>query len=146
MELTLVDASNPIHEWMERARSTVQPELDEESLDTDAPIPSVIVTAIADPRDLQYSTRSQSVSQWTRKNIGDSHKGRRKIYAMRLKGQNKRLKDESVRSDATTENKNSLTYQEPDDISSRTPSDDGNDEDDTGGDTDSLATQGGGYE
>jgi hypothetical protein len=23
MELTLVDASNPIHEWMERARSTV---------------------------------------------------------------------------------------------------------------------------
>jgi hypothetical protein len=31
MELTLVDASNPIHEWMERARSTIQPELDEES-------------------------------------------------------------------------------------------------------------------
>jgi hypothetical protein len=63
MELTLVDASNPIHEWMERARSTVQPELDEKSLDTDAPIPSAIVTTIADPRDLQYSTGSQSVSQ-----------------------------------------------------------------------------------
>jgi hypothetical protein len=27
MELILVDASNPIREWMERARSTVQPEL-----------------------------------------------------------------------------------------------------------------------
>jgi hypothetical protein len=49
MELTLVDTSNPICEWMERARSTVQPELDEESLDTDAPIPSAMVTATADP-------------------------------------------------------------------------------------------------
>jgi hypothetical protein len=28
MELTLVDASNPIREWMERARSMVEPELD----------------------------------------------------------------------------------------------------------------------
>jgi hypothetical protein len=43
MELTLIDASNPIHEWMERARSTVQPELDEESPNTDAPIPSAMV-------------------------------------------------------------------------------------------------------
>jgi hypothetical protein len=49
LELTLVDASNPIREWMERARSTVQPELDEESPKTDAPIPSVMVTATADP-------------------------------------------------------------------------------------------------
>jgi hypothetical protein len=49
----LVDASNPIHEWMERALSTVQPELDEESPETDAPIPSLMVTATADPRDLQ---------------------------------------------------------------------------------------------
>jgi hypothetical protein len=31
MELTLIDASNPIREWTERARSTVQSELDEES-------------------------------------------------------------------------------------------------------------------
>jgi hypothetical protein len=30
MELTLVDASNSIHEWMERARSMVQPELEDE--------------------------------------------------------------------------------------------------------------------
>jgi hypothetical protein len=52
MELTLVDASNPIREWMERARSTAQPELDEESPETDAPIPSSMVTAIAGPRDL----------------------------------------------------------------------------------------------
>jgi hypothetical protein len=73
MELTLVDASNPIREWMERARSTVEPELDEESPETDAPIPSAMVTATADPRDLQHRIGSQSISQWARKNIGDSH-------------------------------------------------------------------------
>jgi hypothetical protein len=49
MELTLVDASNPIHKWMERARTSVQPVLDEESPDTDAPIPSAMVTVTADP-------------------------------------------------------------------------------------------------
>jgi hypothetical protein len=56
MGLTLVDVSNPIREWMERARSTVQPELDEESPKTDALIPSAMVTATADPRDLQRCT------------------------------------------------------------------------------------------
>jgi hypothetical protein len=49
MELTLVDASKPIHEWMERARSTIEPELDEESPETDALIPSVMLTATTDP-------------------------------------------------------------------------------------------------
>jgi hypothetical protein len=49
MELTLVDVSNPIREWMEHARSTVQPELDEESPNTDAPISSVMVTATTHP-------------------------------------------------------------------------------------------------
>jgi hypothetical protein len=57
MELTLVDVSNPIREWTEHARSTVQPELDEESPETDAHIPSVMVTATADPQDLQHHTR-----------------------------------------------------------------------------------------
>jgi hypothetical protein len=64
MKLTLVDASNPIREWMERARSTVEPELDEESPETDAPIPSAMVIFTADPQDLQRRTGSQSVSQW----------------------------------------------------------------------------------
>jgi hypothetical protein len=58
MELTLVNASNPIHKWMERARPTVQPELDEESPDIDAPIPSTMVTATTDPQDLQCRTGS----------------------------------------------------------------------------------------
>jgi hypothetical protein len=52
MEPTLVDASNKIHELMERARSTIKPKLDEESPKTDTLIPSVMVTATADPRDL----------------------------------------------------------------------------------------------
>jgi hypothetical protein len=62
IELTLVDANNPIHEWMERARSTVEPKLDEEFRETDAPIPSAMVTTIADPQDFQHHTGSQSVS------------------------------------------------------------------------------------
>jgi hypothetical protein len=61
MELTLVDASNPIREWMERARFTVEPELDEESSETDAPLPNAMVTATANPRDLQRCIGSQSV-------------------------------------------------------------------------------------
>jgi hypothetical protein len=65
---------------------------------------------------------------------------------MRLKRQSERLKGKSVRSNAITEDKNSLTYQESNDSSSRTPSDDGNDRDDTGDGTASLAAQGGGYE
>jgi hypothetical protein len=61
MKLILVDMSNPIREWMERARSMVEPELDEESPETDAPIPSAMVIVIADPRDLQCHTGSQSI-------------------------------------------------------------------------------------
>jgi hypothetical protein len=86
MDLTLVDASNPIHEWMERARSRVQPELDEESPDTDAPIPSTMVTATSHPQDLQCRTGSPSILEWARKNIDDSHRGKRKTYAMRPTG------------------------------------------------------------
>jgi hypothetical protein len=133
MELTLVDASNPIHEWMERARSTVQPELDEESPDTDAHIPSVMVTATTHPRDLQRHTGSSSVSKWARKNIGDSHREKRKTYAMQPIRHNKRQKGKAVTSDRTTEESNDNT--------SKTDSDDGNDGDDTDGGTASLAAQ-----
>jgi hypothetical protein len=48
MELTLVGASNPIREWMERASSMIQHKLDEESPETDAHIPSLMVTATTD--------------------------------------------------------------------------------------------------
>jgi hypothetical protein len=133
MELTLVDANNPIHEWMERARSTIQPELDEESPDTNAPIPSAMVIATTHPRDLQHRTGSSSVSEWARKNIGDSHRGKRKTYAMRPTRHNKRQKGKAVTSNGTTEESN--------DSCSKTDNDDGNDGDDTGGGTTSLAAQ-----
>jgi hypothetical protein len=61
---------------------------------------------------------------------------------MRPKRQSIRLKGMSVRSDATTEDENCQTYQEFNDSSSRTFSDDGNDGDDTSGGTTSLAAQG----
>jgi hypothetical protein len=65
---------------------------------------------------------------------------------MRPKRQSKRLKDKSVRSDASTEDENSPPYQESNDSSLRTSSDDGNDGDGTGGGTASHTAQGGGYE
>jgi hypothetical protein len=89
MELILVYASNPICEWMERARSTVQPELDEESPDTDAPIPNVMVTATTHPRDLQRHTGLSSVSEWARKNIGDSHREKGRHMLCGLQGTTK---------------------------------------------------------
>jgi hypothetical protein len=58
MELTLVNVSNPIREWMERVRFTVKAELDEESTEIDALIPSAMVTAAANPRDIQRRTGS----------------------------------------------------------------------------------------
>jgi hypothetical protein len=131
MELTLVYASNPIHEWMERAKSTVQHELDEESPDTDAPIPSAMMTATAHPRDLQCRTGSSSILEWARENIDDSHRGKKNTYDMRPTRHNKRQKGKAVTSDGTTEESN--------DSSSKTNSDDGNDGDDTGGSTASLA-------
>jgi hypothetical protein len=88
---------------MERARSTIQPELDEESPDIDALISSAMVTATAHPRDLQHRTGSPSISEWARKNIGDSHRGKRKTYAMRSTRHSKKQKDKAVTSDATTE-------------------------------------------
>jgi hypothetical protein len=65
---------------------------------------------------------------------------------MRPKRQSTRLKGRSVKSDATIEDENSLIYQESNDSSSRTPTDNGNDGDDTGGGTASLTAQEGGHE
>jgi hypothetical protein len=92
-----------------------------------------MVTAITHPRDLQHRTGSSSISEWAPKNIGDSHRGKRKTYAMRPTRHGKRQKGKTVTSDGTTEESN--------DSSSKTDSDDGHDGDDTGGGTASLATQ-----
>jgi hypothetical protein len=96
-----VGRKNPIREWMERARSTVQPELDEKSLDTDALIYSAMVTATPDPQDFQRRTGSSSILEWARRNIDDNHRGKMKTYAMRPIRHRKRLKGKSVISDGT---------------------------------------------
>jgi hypothetical protein len=92
-----------------------------------------MVTATAHPQDLQRHTGSSSILEWAQKNISNSHRGKRKIYAMRPTRHSKRQKGKAVTFDGTTEESN--------DSSSKTDSDDGNDGDDTGGDTTSLATQ-----
>jgi hypothetical protein len=110
MELTLVDASNPIREWMEHARSTVQPELDEESPDTDALISSVMVTATTHPRDLQYRTGLSSISEWARKNIGDSHREKGRHMLCGLQGT---TKDRRAKQSHLMELQNSLMITAP---------------------------------
>jgi hypothetical protein len=100
-----------------------------------------MITITTDPRDLQRHTGSLSVSEWAWRNIGDSHRRKRKTYAMKAKRQNKRLKGKSVRSDETTEDENSPTNQESNGSRSRTSSDDGNDGADTGSAPASLAKE-----
>jgi hypothetical protein len=68
-------------------------------------------------------------------------KGRHMLCS--LKGKSKRLKGKKVTSDGTIEDENSPTYEESNDSSSRTDSDNGNDGDDTDGGTASLAATGG---
>jgi hypothetical protein len=92
-----------------------------------------MMTATTHPRDLQRRTGSSSVSEWARKNIGDSHRRKRKTYAMRPTRHSKRQKGKAVTSDGTTKESN--------DSSSKTDSDNGHDGDDTGGGTMSLSTQ-----
>ena len=53
MELSLNDVNNPIREWMEAGRSVGVPELDEETSDSDAPLPSHFVSDTVDPSDLR---------------------------------------------------------------------------------------------
>lgn len=147
MELTLVDASNPIREWMEGARSTNAPELDDEDTESDPPIPSPLVTTTLDSHDLQRRTGSSSVSEWARKTIGDSHVGKRKSFAMQPTRHSKRLKGKASRksgvsADATTDEE-SPPYQESNDSSSNDDSDDG---DDTGGGGGGGMTSLGGHE
>ena len=66
MELTLCDEKNPIKEWMQVARSTQEPELDEEDTEGDCPLPSHLVTDTIASVDLQRETGSQNLSQHRR--------------------------------------------------------------------------------
>ena len=139
MELSLSDHGNAIKEWMEYGRSTQDPVLDEEDTESDCPLPSHLVT------DPVGSFPSQDLSQWARKNIGDSHIGKRKAVDMQPARRSKRTRGKGtveVDSDATTDDGNdSPAYQESQDSSSASDSGDspsgggrgGNTGDDRGG-------------
>ena len=52
MELTLNEENNPLRDWMETGRSNVALELDEKDTYNDIPLPTHLVTDIANPQDL----------------------------------------------------------------------------------------------
>jgi hypothetical protein len=114
MELSLHDTNNPICHWMEMGRSNVDPVLDEEDTESDTPLPSSIVAE---------GTPKENLVNWTNKNVGDTHVGKRKAQFMLRKTTNKGKK--VVASDNETDNgDNSPQYQESADGSSTTSSDD----------------------
>ncbi|KAK3118492.1 hypothetical protein QOZ80_9BG0700110 [Eleusine coracana subsp. coracana] len=131
MELSLYDQSNLIRDWMEHGRSNAIPLLDEESTESDTPIPSRMVIEDDTSSELQRITRTSSLA----KHVGDTHIGKRKLLSMRRKEkgkkQKKTTKGKPVRSDDSTESDNgSPTYQESDDSSSASSA---GDSDGTGG-------------
>jgi len=59
---------------------------------SDCPLPSRLVIDTVDALDLRRETGSQSLSQWARKTIGDTHIGKRKASTMLPPRQSKRSK------------------------------------------------------
>ena len=143
MELSLNDANNPIREWMEAGRSVGVPELDEETSDSESPLPSHFVSDTVDPSDLRRQTGAPSITEWASKVVGDTHTGKRKhqkfVVSQRSKKPKatKKSKGKSklpVQSDESTDSPaKSPPYAESNDSSSKTDTDDGDDAGDASG-------------
>ncbi|GJN08015.1 hypothetical protein PR202_ga25899 [Eleusine coracana subsp. coracana] len=108
---------------MENGRSNAMPLLDEESTESDTPIPPRMVIEDDTPAELQRITGTTSLAKWADKHVGDTHIGKRKMLSMRRKEKGKKQKKttkvKSVRSnDSTNSDNDSPTYQESDDSSS----------------------------
>ncbi|TVU01095.1 hypothetical protein EJB05_53453, partial [Eragrostis curvula] len=104
MELTLLDESNPIQDWMEHGRSNAAPLLDEEVTDSDTPIPSALV--LQETKQLEGITVGESIVAWAEDTVGDTHIGKRKHQTTTTKRKGKKQKrvDASVvASDASTD-------------------------------------------
>ena len=130
---------------MEYGRSNRAPVLDEDDYDGDIPLPSHIVRDQINLSDLREAMGDDFISDWARKNVGDTHLGRRKLQKGLTKGHPKRPKGKGtakpVSSDTETddgEGERSPPYQESKDSSS---ADDGDDSD--GADADAAAGGGG---
>jgi hypothetical protein len=123
-DLSFYDMNNQIKDWMDNAWSNACPELDEDSTESDAPVPSPLVTDLVDLTDICRATEASSVAEWAEKNVGDSHIGKRKTRqqpkapaAKKTKGKATTTRSRSVDSDADAEG--SPEYQESNDSSSR---------------------------
>jgi uncharacterized membrane protein YgcG len=138
--LSFYDEENPLREWMEYGRSNRDPVLDEDDDDRDIPLPSHIITDHIKTQDLCTSTGDDCISDWARRNVGDTHLGKRKHHIgprkldpkRQAKGKGK-AKTIEVLSDEETddgEGDRSPEYQESADSSS---ADDDDDSDDGGG-------------
>jgi len=130
--LSFYDEKNPVREWMEYGRSNRAPVLDEDDDDGDIPLPSHIVRDQINVSDLREATGNDSISDWARQNIGDTHLGKRKLQKGPKKGDPKRRKGKGtakpVSSDTETddgEGERSPPYQESEDSSSADDGDDG---------------------
>ena len=123
--LSFYDENNPVREWMEYGRSNRAPVLDEDDDDGDIPLPSHIVRDQINVSDLREATGNDSISDWARQNIGDTHLGKRKLQKGPKKGDSMRRKGKQiakpVSSDTETddgEGERSPPYQESQDSSS----------------------------
>jgi len=130
--LSFYDEKNPVREWMEYGRSNRAPVLDEDDDDGDIPLPSHIVRDQINVSDLREATGNDSISDWARQNIGDTHLGKRKLHKGPKKGDSKRRKGKGtakpVSSDTKTDDgkgERSPPYQESEDSSSADDGDDG---------------------
>ena len=74
------------------SRSNRAPVLDEDDDDGDIPLPSHIVRDQINVSDLREATGNDSISDWARQNIGDTHLGKRKLQKGPKKGDPKRRK------------------------------------------------------
>ncbi|TVU12808.1 hypothetical protein EJB05_46468, partial [Eragrostis curvula] len=103
MELTLLDESNPIRDWMEHGRSNGPPLLDEEATDSDTPIPSALV--LQETEQLEGINIAESIVSWAEDTVGDTHIGKRKHQTTtKRKGKKQKRVDASVvASDASTD-------------------------------------------
>ena len=119
---------------MEYGRSNRAPVLDEDDDDGDIPLPSHIVRDQINVSNLREDTGDDSISDWARKNVGDTHLGKRKLQKGPTKGDPKHQKGKTtakpVSGDTETddgEGERSPPYQESMDSSSADDDDDDSD-------------------
>ena len=130
-DLSFYETNNHISAWMDNARSNACPELDEDSAESDAPLPSQLVSDLVNLDDLRRTTGASSIAEWADTNVGDTHIGKRKTQKPPKARPSKKVKGKGPRStsvDSDEETQGSPEYQESNDSSSRTETDDGDDD------------------